>query len=271
MTDRVLPDPFRPGAFRVVTGDTAQSWVDLNDPTSLDFEYVQRIAEALGCTVLTRPPTERIRVVHLGGGGLSIPRYVAAVRPHTAQIVCEPDGDLLAEVRRKLPLERNTGIKVRQIDGRTGIAEMPADYADAIILDAFDGHRVPGDLATVEFFADVDRVLRPEGVFLANLTDQGPFAWTKRCLGALRGSFHHVLLSAEAAVLKGRRFGNLVVVAATGALPLAELDRAAASAPFPYRTVEGRELDRWLAGAVPFSDVGAQSSPGPARGRTWFQ
>lgn len=267
----MLPDPHHPGAFRVVTGDTSQSWVDPAQPTRLEFEYVQRVAEALGVTVLARPADERVRVVHLGGGGLTIPRYIEAVRPHSAQIVCEPDAVLLDEVRRKLPLDRHSGIKVRQTDGRTGMAGMPDDYADAIVLDAFDGLRVPGELATVEFFADAARVLHGRGVLLVNLTDQGPFAWTRRCLAGLRRRFSHVLVSAESAVLKGRRFGNLVVVASGVALPLAALERAAASAPFPYRTLSERDLDRWLGAAVPFSDPDAQASPGPVRGRTWFQ
>ena len=270
MGERVVADPFRPGAFRVMTGPTSQSWVDLNDPKSIDFEYVQRIVEVLGSTVLERPETERIRVVHLGGGGLTLPRYVEAVRPHTAQIVCEPDSALLAEVRQKLPLGRRSGIKVREIDGRRGIAAMPDDYTDALIVDAFEGHSVPADLASVEFFADTARVLRPEGVLLMNLADQGPFRWVKRCLAALRACYRHTLLSGEPAVLKGRRFGNLVVAAADEPLPVATLTRIAAGAPFPYRMMSGQEFERWLGGAEAFTDATATDSPGPASGHAWF-
>ncbi|MBK8458861.1 MAG: fused MFS/spermidine synthase [Micropruina sp.] len=162
MTDeRVLPDAYTRGAFRVVTGVTSQSWVDPADPLRLDFEYVQRIADLLRLTVLSRPAEERVRIVHLGGGGLTLPRFIAAVRPHTAQIVCEPDADLIAEVRRKLPLPRQSGIKIRDVDGRTGLAAMPEEYADMVIVDAFAGHSVPGELATREFFAEVRRRLRP--------------------------------------------------------------------------------------------------------------
>lgn len=265
-----MPDPFRPGAFRVVTGDTAQSWVDLSDPTHVDFEYVQRITEALRLTVLTRPGDQRLRIVHLGGGGLSIPRWVAAVRPHTAQIVCEPDSALLEEVRRTLPLPRNSGIKVREVDGRTGLEAMPDAYADAIVLDAFDGHHVPGDLATAEFFATARRVLRPGGVLIVNLTDAGPFRWTRRCLAGLRRSFRRVVLSGEPAVVKGRRFGNLVIVAGLDELPVAALVRSAAGAAFPYRTLYDRDLDRWLGHGAPFLDEAPERSPGPPTGRTWF-
>ena len=270
MAERVQGDPFAPGAFRVVFGETAQSWVDPTDPLRLEFEYVQRVAEALDATVLARPADERVRVVHLGGGGLTLPRYVAARRPHTAQIVCEPDADLTAEVRRVMPLPPRSGIKVRDVDGRAGLAQMPPDYADALILDAFDGNRVPAELATAEFVDEVVRVTRPGALVAANITDRAPFGWAKRFTAAVTGRFSQVVVSAEAAVWKGRRFGNLVVLASDHPLPVERLGRTAASAAFPYRLLAGRDLTRWLGGAQPFTDEDAVASPAPASGRSWF-
>jgi spermidine synthase len=267
---RVVPDPFTRGAFRVVTGATSQSWVDPGDPLRLDFEYVQRIAELLRLTVLTRPAGERVRIVHLGGGGLTLPRFVAAVRPHTAQIVCEPDAGLVAEVRRKIPLPRRSGIKIREIDGRSGLAAMPPDHADVVIVDAFNGHRVPGDLATREFFGDVRQRLRRGGLVVMNLADQAPFDWGRRCVAGMADTFRHLLLTAEPAVFKGRRFGNLVLAASSAPLPVEELQRRNAAAPFPYRTVAGREVQRWCSGAHPFEDAAPVDSPGPLSGKTWF-
>ncbi len=268
--ERIVPDSYRPRAFKVVTGDTAQSWVDLDDPTRIDFEYVQRIVDVLNLSLLLRPSQQRLRFIHIGGGGLSLPRYLATVRPHSAQIVLEPDTDLLAEVRRVLPLRRNSGIKVREVAGREGVAALPDDYADGVILDAFDGHHVPGSLASAEFFADLDRTLRPGAVLLCNVTDQGPFTWTKQFVAGVRGVFGQVLVSAEPAVLRGRRFGNLVVVAGHDRLPIEGLTRAGAGSSFPYRLTHGRALDRWLGGARAFSDATVVDSPGPPSGRTWF-
>ncbi|MEZ5201786.1 MAG: fused MFS/spermidine synthase [Micropruina glycogenica] len=103
---------------------------------------------------------------------MTLPRWPAAVRPGTAQVVQgEPDLDLLAEVRR-LPLPPKSGIKVREVDGRSGLAAMPSDYADAVIVDAFDGLHVPGELATTEFFERPCRVLRSGGVLVMNLADE---------------------------------------------------------------------------------------------------
>ncbi|MDO5535798.1 MAG: fused MFS/spermidine synthase [Propionibacteriaceae bacterium] len=269
MPAHVESDPFHPGAFRVVAGETAQSWVDLADPLRLEFEYVQRVGEALDATVLARPADERIRVVHLGGGGLTLPRYVAARRPGTAQIVCEPDANLVEEVRRVMPLPPRSGIKVRTVGGREGLEAMPPDYIDALVLDAFDGPRVPSSLATAEFLEAVAARRRPGGVFIANVTDRAPFAWARRFAAAVRDVHRSILVSAESPVWKGRRFGNLVIVAADGRLPATELSRSAARAAFPYRFLAGREVADWIGAATPFTDADQQASPVPKRG-TWF-
>lgn len=270
MSDRLQPDPFTPGAFRVMFGNTAQSYVDPADPERLEFEYVQRLCEALEVTVLSRPAEERVRVVHVGGGGLTIPRWVEHRRPHTAQVVLEPDADLTAEVRRKVPLPRRSGVKVRDVGGREGIAAMPPGYADAIILDAFADAHVPAELTTEEFLAEADLRLRPGGLFAANVTDKAPFGWAKRFVAGVTERWASVVVSAEPATWRGRRFGNLVVLAAAGTLPEAALARHAQQATFPYRLLSGRALRRWLGGAQPWSDADATGSPEPPGGRSWF-
>lgn len=266
---QVVPAPDDRRAFMVVNGRTEQSWVDPDDPLRLEFEYVQRIAEVLEETVLVRPAHERVRVIHIGGGGLTLPRYVEARRPHTAQIVLEPDEALTEQVRAKLPLPRHSGIKVRGVDGRTGAAQLPSGCTDLIIVDAFAGASVPAELATTEFLAELARTLRDGGLVVMNLTDQAPFAWSRRCLSGFTASFGQVAVSAEVPVWKGRRFGNLVVVAGSE-VPVQAIERRLTRAPFPYRLLQGRELARWVAGAQPFTDADAEASPSPAWSRGWF-
>ena len=156
---RLIRDLAYPAAFTVRIDGTDQSYVDLDDPLRLEFDYVQRIADLID--VLTEPGRP-VRVVHVGGGALTLPRYVAASRPRSAQIVFEPDAELTTFVRQHLPLPKRSGIRVRHGDGRTGMATLPDGRADLIIIDAFVGAQVPAELTTVEFMTDAQRALAPQ-------------------------------------------------------------------------------------------------------------
>lgn len=259
----IVPDHIHAGAYLVRSGVTEQSWVDLSDPLRLEFEYVRRIAEALDVTVLARPASERLRVVHVGGGGLSIPRYVAARRPRTAQVVLEPDAALVEQVRARLPLPRDALIRIRTTDGRSGLAAMRDDCADAVVVDAFVGAQVPGDLATLECFQAVAVVLRPGGVLAMNLGDKAPFEWGRRVLAGITKNFAHCALSAEIAVWKGRRYGNLVALAGDAPLPLSTLERTLTRAAFGYRLLAGPQLRSWVGNAEPFTDTDTRASLDP--------
>lgn len=251
MRPELLRDADVPGAWSIVVGSTEQSWIDPDDPTRLEFDYVQRIADALD---LHAPTGERLRVVHVGGAGMTLARYVAHTRPSSAQIVLEPDADLTERVRQTIPLPRNSGIKVRATDGRTGIAAMRDDYADVVIVDAFVGPRVPPELVTTEFYADVARVLTGAGTVMVNITDRAPFDFARRVVASLGTAFPYLCWSAEPATLKGRRIGNIVLLGRRVPLPYEELGARASRGVFPYRLVHGPALTRLVAGAAPIHD-----------------
>lgn len=266
---RLVPDPEQPGAWYVRIDGTDQSWVDPEDPTRLEFDYMQRIADVIDVQAASG---QRLRALHIGGAGMTLPRYVAATRPTSAQVVLEPDAELTTEVRHHVPLPRNSGIKVRPIDGRSGVAAMRDGWgADVIVVDAFVGARVPAELTAVEFLTDLRRILAPGGVVLLNITDRTPFAYARRVLAGLAAVFAETLLSAEPATLKGRRFGNVLLAASDRTLPASALARRAAGSVFPYRVLHGQHLDRFASGAVPFTAADAEPSPEPPDGRTLFR
>ena len=268
MTDYALvPDRDRGTGFLLQVGQTDQSYVDLDDPEWLEFDYIQRMADALEAFAPERQP---LRVIHIGGAGMTLARYVAATRPRSPQIVLEPDEALTAYVREHLPLPQRSGIKVRGIDGRAGLAAMRPDYADVIILDAFSGARVPADLTTAEALSQAATVLVPAGLFMLNLSDRAPFDYLCRVLSGLRELFPHLLLSAEPATFKGRRFGNVLVCASRAELPAEELARKATRSAFPYRVIAGVSVDRTFASAAPFIDSDCSMSPEPPGGRGFF-
>jgi len=258
----LVPDLAYPRAFTLRVGRTDQSYVDLDDPLRLEFDYVQRLADVLDSV---NEPAQRLRVVHVGGAAMTLPRYIAATRPTSAQIVLEPDAELTAFVRRHLPLPVRSGIKVRGIDGRRGIAELRDGYADLVIIDAFIGARVPAELTTNEFLLDARRALSDRGTIMINITDRSPLDYARRVLAGVAILFPHMLLCVEPATLKGRRFGNVIIVGATTPLPYAEIAQRVGRTPFPYRVLRGARLKQLLADSVPFSDADAEASPPPGR------
>lgn len=184
--------------------------------------------------------------------------------------MCEPDADLVEEVRRKLPLPKHSGIKVRVTEGRPGLAEMPGDYADVVILDAFDGMTVPASLVTGSSSPTWPASCVRAGCWRRTWPTGSRSAGRNESSLYIGASLRHLHLVSESAVLKGRRYGNLVVFASRERLPHDALARAAHGSPFPQRALFGRDLARWIGGAQPFTDDDAVWSPAPDGGRLWF-
>ncbi|GAB3968727.1 fused MFS/spermidine synthase [Actinoallomurus acanthiterrae] len=259
----LVRDPDRPRAWTLLLGGAPQSHVDLDDPAYLDFEYVRRLGHVVD---LAAPPGRPLRVLHLGGGALTLPRYVAATRPRSTQQVVEVDAALIDLVRRELPLERGTRIRIRHGDARDVLARVPEGSFDLVIGDAYAGSRTPAHLTSVEFAAAVARVLRPGGWYAANVADGAPLSFARSQVATLRSVLPELCLIADPAVLRGRRFGNLVVVAGSAPPSVGELTRKAAGDPFPARVLDGDEVTRFTAGAAPVTDATARPSPPPPKG-----
>jgi spermidine synthase len=257
---RLEPDRDRPRAWSLFLDDAPQSHVDLDDPTRLAFEYQRRLGHVID---LAAPPGRPVHAVHLGGGAFTLARYTAATRPRSTQQVVERDAALVRFVRRELPLDPGARIRVRSLDAREGLAKVPDDWADLVIADVFSGARTPAHLTSTEFLADVRRVVRPDGWYAANLADGPPLAHLRGQTATAAAVFPELALIAEPAVLRGRRFGNAVLVASGRPLPVAELTRRAASDPQPARVEHGRTLTDFTGGALPVTDAAAVASPAP--------
>ena len=272
----LVADADRPRAWTLQVDGVPQSHVDLDDPQYLEFEYMRRLGHLAD---LAAPAGQPLRVLHLGGGGLTLARYVAATRPGSPQLAVDCDEALVDLVRRLLPLDqpgrraaaarasggRASGgrIRVRVGDARAVLAEVRAGSFDLVVADLFAAARTPAHVTTVEFAAAVAAALTPAGVFAANLGDGPPLTHARARVATVRAVFPHACLIADPAVLRGRRFGNLVLAASGAGLPVAGLARQAAGDPFPGRVVAGTELDRFAAGARPRTDAQAEPPPVP--------
>jgi spermidine synthase len=269
-TVELLGDLDRPGAWMLLVDGTPQSHVDLDDPRHLEFEYIRRLGHVVD---LAAPPGAPVRALHLGGGGLTLARYTAATRPGSSQLAVEAHAEVADLVRRRLPLRQPSRarvkgapagrIRVRVADARAVLAQVRAGSFDVVIADVFDGARTPVHLTSTEFAALAARALAPGGMFAANIGDGPPLRHARGRVATVQSVFGHACLIAEGPVLRGRRFGNLVVVAAGRALPVAGLTRRAAADPFPARVLAGQELDQFVAGTPPITDAQAEASPAP--------
>ncbi|MGW1980336.1 spermidine synthase [Streptomyces sp. NPDC001889] len=256
----LIPDPDRPHGWTLLIDSAPQSHVDLDDPAVLTFEYQRRLGHVAD---LAAPPGRPLRAVHLGGGAFTLARYIAATRPRSTQQIVELDAALVELVRTHLPLDPNARVRVRAMDARAGLGKLPDDWADLIIADVFGGARTPAHLTSTEFLTEVRRVLRPGGQYAANLADGPPLAHLRAQVATAAAVFPELALAADPAVLRGRRFGNAVLLASDTALPVAELTRRVAGDPHPGRVEHGRELRDFTGGAEPVTDAGAKPSPAP--------
>jgi spermidine synthase len=258
----LCPDDGRPGRWTLLLDGYPQSALDLEDPRRLDFEYMRRIASVIDAMA---PAGQPLSVLHLGGGALTLPRYVAATRRGSMQRVVDLDAALIAFVRRELPLPRGADIRVRAMDARAAVEDLAPGRFDLVIADVYGGARVPAHVTSLEFLTTAARLLRPGGIYVANLADGSGLAFARGQAATLRRVHGEVILLAEPSVLRGRRFGNVILVAAAdpGRIPQAPLARAGAGDAFPARLVAGDDLTALIAGARVVTDATATASPPP--------
>ncbi len=256
-TAELLRDWDRPGAWELTIDGVPQSYVDLDDPTHLDFAYVRLLGDLVD---LLAAPGAPLSVLHLGGGACTLARYVAATRPGSTQLVVDADGPLVELVRSQLG---TAGFKLRTGDARLELARLRPAGSDLVVGDVFDASRIPVHVTTVEHVREVARVLRPGGTYAVNVGDGSGLAFTRGQLATLQAVFAHVLLLGDPGVLRGRRFGNLVLVGSDEPLPVAGLTRNAARAAGTARVVHGPDLVAFVAGARVVTDATAGPPPTP--------
>ncbi|MEW1600227.1 fused MFS/spermidine synthase [Streptomyces sp. NPDC093808] len=262
-TAKLMPDVDRERAWLLTVDGAPQSYVDLDEPTHLEFEYARRLGHVLD---VAGEPGAPLDAVHLGGGAMTLPRYLAATRPGSRQHVVEADGALAGLVAEHLPLPPGAGVTVHTADARAWLEAAPDGSADVLVADVFGGSQVPAHLTTVGYADEVARVLRPGGVYLANLADAAPFAFLRSQLATVATRFAEPALIAEPAVLRGRRFGNVVLAASDRVLDIPALSRATAADPFPARVEHGPSLRDFVGDAHPVHDGTAVPSPLPPSG-----
>lgn len=261
----LVPDPGSPRSYTLMLDGVPSSHVDLDDAGYLEFEYMQQMAAVLDRLA---PPRAPLDVIHLGAAGCSLARYVHAGRPRSRQIAVEIDPVLAGHVRAWFDLPRSPSLRIRVGDARSVLEAMPDASADAVVRDVFADAQTPAHLQTAEFTAQVARVLRPGGVYLANCADRPPLTLARSEAATVRDVFAVVAMTAEPAQLRGRRYGNVVLAASDDDAVLADpaLARAIRSLPAPTRLLIGAELAAFAGAAPVLRDPTEPPSPAPMAG-----
>jgi spermidine synthase len=248
---RVDSDPARAGGRTLILNSARHSYVDLNDPAHLEFAYVQWIGAV---TDVVRAGGAPITALHLGGGGFTVPEYVAHTRPGSDQLVLELDGGLVELDKKELGLRTGPDLRVRVGDARVGLAAQATGGYDVVVGDAFGHLVVPWHLATREMAADIARVLRADGVYAQNVIDYPPNRFIRAELATVAAVFPHVALIAPQAALDGGTGSNFVIVASKSPLALDELRTHLELVNEPVQLVSGDQLTAFIDDARVLTD-----------------
>ncbi|MDA0364347.1 MAG: fused MFS/spermidine synthase [Chloroflexi bacterium] len=206
---RVRHDPERASGRLLILDTLWHSYVDLDDPTHLQFTYAQTASDVIAGSF---PDGEPLRTLHIGGGGFTMPRYLAATRPGSTNVVLELDAGLVNIARRDLGLRDTPGLDIRTGDARMTLRGTDRGAFDLVIGDAFGGPSVPWHLTTREFVEEIQARLRPGGVYVLNLIDYPPLGFARAEAVTLLAVFEHVTLLAPPPRLLNFAGGNFILV-----------------------------------------------------------
>jgi spermidine synthase len=234
-------DRLRPSGRLLVQAGMEASYVDLADPSHLEFDYMRWMRLVL------RAARAR-RVIHVGGGACALARALAAEDSDPArpgrQEVCEVDPEVLALAREHLGLRRTRGLRVRVAEGRAFVAGQLAASWDAVAIDAFVSATVPRGLITVEAFSDVARVAP---LALINVLDDRAAREVRLVAAGMSAAYPRVWAL-------GGRTGNTIVVGSTRRLDLDRIAAQAAADPSPARLTSPDRLAARVGGTPPLRD-----------------
>jgi spermidine synthase len=255
-TAELSRDPRRRGGWLLRVDGLAQSYVDLDDPTHLEFPYLRHMAVALHCVTGAPAP---LTAVHVGGAGCTLPRYLAVTRPGSTQVVVDADGELMDLVHAEFGAV--PGLSVLVGDGRAYLESRPAGSADLVVVDAFEGASCVGRVVTVEATRRVAELLRPDGVEVVNVIDAPGARFARRVVATMAAVHESVLVLTLPAMLTGAANANVVVVGAR-TLPAAAIARLAGLTLPTAACLTGESLAAFHAPARPLTD--AEPTDGPA-------
>ena len=158
------------GKMKVLILDhLVHSYVFPDNATELKYDYEKIFTGLVGYTTgNNRAP----RLLHLGGGGYSFPRYMETVYPGSRSEVVEIDPQVTRVAYDELALSRNTTIKTYNQDARLFLIQRTsAQKYNYVVGDVFNDLSTPYHLTTMEFAQLVKANLADGGIYMINIID----------------------------------------------------------------------------------------------------
>jgi spermidine synthase len=206
----LVADPDNSNGWLLKINGVMSSHIDVAEPLFLDFEYMRWIAALVESKW---PPVSKpkLRALHLGGGACSLARYFHAAYPDARQVVVELDGKLAEYVRGWFDLPKAPLLRIRVGEAREVTEGLTPGTRDLIIRDVFAGAFTPRALTTREFNDHAQRVLVPGGLYVVNSGDAPDLKNAREDAATIADTFAHTMIIADPAMLKGRRYGNMIM------------------------------------------------------------
>jgi spermidine synthase len=247
----VRTDPYKSSVRLLEIGGHLHGAIDLERPERLELDYLARMYAVLDALL----PAGPAHVLHLGGGAFALPRALANRRPEVSQTVVELSQVIIRLAERELGLRGTDALTIVHDDARATLQRCDDGSVDAVVGDAFIGGKVPPHLATVEFAADVARVLRPRGFYLVNLIDAPDWPVLSTHAAALRSALPHLLAVAAPAIAQLRAYGNMLLIASRRPLHRPTLEWRMRDGVHPTAVVASGRLAALAARARPRHDA----------------
>ncbi|TDS85856.1 spermidine synthase [Nesterenkonia aurantiaca] len=268
-------------------GGAEQSHVELGDPDYLLHDYLFRMGTVLQTCARERlggapaagastAATGAPRVLHLGAGALTLPRFIEHHWPAVEQTVVDIEPELVEFVLEHLPMRRSPRNLVADAAAVLGPGgALQGVSFDVVVVDLFNSAAAPEHLRSPEFHRAVLEQVVPGGLLLVNLGDEPPMDFVRAQVVSLldaaatlipnasavpdasgnpgasiapgtEQAARCAMLSAPSDVLEARAEGNLSFAARRGAaLEQTELNALWAAGPHPGDVLSAEELLQW--------------------------
>ncbi|MFC1995184.1 fused MFS/spermidine synthase [Chloroflexota bacterium] len=144
------------------------SMVCLEDPTFLGT--YDKIFADIATYVAQRNPN--LRVLIIGGGGYTMPRYLEEIYPQSTVEVIEIDPEVTRVAFDYLGLSPDTRIVTYNEDARMVVPKLPEGQYDLVIGDTFNDYSVPYHLTTREFNEQIQALMNDDGIYATHVIDK---------------------------------------------------------------------------------------------------